>query len=96
MLLNTEFCFKSFFTRSPHHKTQLVSAAGEVKPAAGSKNYTADTGCFIIYRVFHNILRDYKHLLQENRSTLIYKTCTDRRNKSGIDQTIDAMAPEVP
>jgi len=32
--------------------------------------------------VFHNVLRDYKHLLWENRRTHIYETCTDRRNTS--------------
>jgi hypothetical protein len=32
------------------------------------------------YRAFHNVLRDYKNLLQENRRTRIYETCTDRRN----------------
>jgi hypothetical protein len=35
-----------------------------------------------IYRSFHNVLRDYKNLLQENRRTRIYETCTDRRNNS--------------
>jgi hypothetical protein len=34
------------------------------------------------YRAFHNVLRDYKNLLQENRTTRIYETCTDRRNNS--------------
>ena len=31
---------------------------------------------------FHNVLRDYKHLLQEIRTERIYETCTDRRNNS--------------
>jgi len=34
------------------------------------------------YRVFYNVLRDYKNLLQENRRTRIYETCTDKRNNS--------------
>jgi hypothetical protein len=36
------------------------------------------------YRVIHNVLQDYKNLLQENRRTRIYETCTDRRNNSNI------------
>jgi len=35
-----------------------------------------------IYRTFHNVLRDYKNLLQENRRTRIYETCADIRNMS--------------
>ena len=35
-----------------------------------------------LHRVFHNIPRDYKNLLQENRRTRIYETFTDRRNNS--------------
>ena len=31
-----------------------------------------------IYRAFQNELRDYKNLLQENRRTRIYETCTVR------------------
>jgi hypothetical protein len=37
-----------------------------------------------LYRAFHNVLRDYKNLLQENRRTHIYESCTDRRNNSNI------------
>jgi hypothetical protein len=37
-----------------------------------------------IYKAFHNVLQDYKNLLQENRRTRIYETCTDRRNNSKI------------
>ena len=37
-----------------------------------------------IYRAFHNVLRNYKHLLQENRRTRIYQTCTYRRSNSKI------------
>jgi hypothetical protein len=36
----------------------------------------------ILYRSFHNELRDYKNLLLEYRRTHIYETCTDRRNNS--------------
>jgi len=36
------------------------------------------------YRAFHNVLRDYKNLLQENRRSRIYETCTDRRNNSNF------------
>jgi len=35
-----------------------------------------------IYSALHNVLRDYKNLLLENRRTRIYKTCTDRRKNS--------------
>jgi len=38
----------------------------------------------IIYWAFHNVLRDYKHLLQETRRTHVYETCTDSRNNSNI------------
>ena len=31
------------------------------------------------YRAFHNVLRDYRNLLQENRWTSIYETYTDRK-----------------
>ena len=37
-----------------------------------------------LYRAFHNVLRDYKNVLQDNRRTRIYETCTDRRNSSKI------------
>jgi len=37
-----------------------------------------------IYRAFHNVLRDYKKLLYENRWTCIYETCTNRTNNSKI------------
>ena len=37
---------------------------------------------FIVQGVFHNVIREYKHLLQETRTTRIYETCTDRRNNS--------------
>ena len=36
------------------------------------------------YRAFHNVLRDYKNLLQENLRTCIYETCTDRRKNSNF------------
>ena len=38
--------------------------------------------CFQSYRAFHNVLRDYKNLLQENHRTRIYETCADRRKNS--------------
>jgi len=37
-----------------------------------------------LHRAFHNVLRDYKNLLVENRRTPIYETCTDIRNNSKI------------
>jgi hypothetical protein len=36
------------------------------------------------YRALHNVFRDYKNLLQKNRRTCIYETCTDKRNNSKI------------
>ena len=36
---------------------------------------------YLIYRAFHNVLRDYKKLLQEIRRTRIYETCSDGTNK---------------
>ena len=41
-------------------------------------------GVMLKYRVFHNVLRDYKNLLEENRRTRIYETCAGRRNNSKI------------
>ena len=38
----------------------------------------------IVYKAFHNVLQDYKNLLQENRTTRIYETCIDRRNSSNF------------
>jgi hypothetical protein len=40
------------------------------------------TSVLEIYRAFHNALREYKYLLQENRKTRIYESCADRRNSS--------------
>jgi len=37
-----------------------------------------------IYRAFHNVIRDYKNLLSENRRTRVYEICTDRKNNSKI------------
>jgi hypothetical protein len=38
----------------------------------------------VIYRPFHNVLRDYKNFLQENRRTHIYETCMVRKNNSKL------------
>ena len=39
--------------------------------------------CFSkLIHFLHNVIRDYKYLLQENRRTRIYETCTDRRSNS--------------
>jgi len=42
----------------------------------------SETSIPTLYRAFHNLLLDYKNLLQENPRTRIYKTCTDRRSNS--------------
>jgi len=50
---------------------------GQASPAL---HHYDSTSC--IYRAFHNVLRDYKNLLYENRRTCIYETCTEIRNNS--------------
>ena len=47
-----------------------------------------------IYRVFHNVLRDYKNLLQEIPRTRIYETCTDRRNNSKIAFPVSSFSSQ--
>ena len=44
--------------------------------------FSSISGLSCKYRAFHNVLRDCEHLLQENRRTCIYETCSDRRNNS--------------
>jgi len=39
---------------------------------------------YYLYRAFHNVLQDYKHLFYETRRIRIYETCTDKKNNSKI------------